>query len=416
MPSRPCDRRQPSNSCRRLPPPPPPRPLPPCAPAASRRRAAMLRLLTFNVSGHNVSKMAPPGFSLDHKYERILELVRQHAPHLLSLQVSEGQAPAGGLLAPGQLGRRSARAAGQRPPLAATLAGHEGSSWRSCSVAPRSLPIGRLDSRQHPAPTTSTHPPPIHPQEVAELGPYGEGLLLRLAELGYQLAASTESHCGLTQVRPRCLLPGGLARVGAVRVPGAAGPAAPPSALPPLLARAGVRAAAAEGGHWRGGGANCLLQDPAAAAAAPGRRSWCEQRWRGGQRAGGRRRRGRLRRGGRRAGRRCSRSGRCLYVLLLCGCQSGEAFRVCAVCESSGSSANRVEGSSPSQASWCAAGGRHPPDPSPAACRRLPPGAVCRVRCAAAAPGAQRVARSAHAPGKPSSPCRPPTLLVLLPC
>lgn len=58
----------------RLPPPPPP-------------AAAMdVRVFTFNISGDNTSAFAPPGFSLEDKYSRVVQLVQQHEPHLLALQ------------------------------------------------------------------------------------------------------------------------------------------------------------------------------------------------------------------------------------------------------------------------------------------------------------------------------------------
>ncbi|KAI7843423.1 hypothetical protein COHA_002901 [Chlorella ohadii] len=46
----------------------------------------MLRLLTFNISGGNVSALSPPGFGLTEKYAAIVELVRRHAPHIVALQ------------------------------------------------------------------------------------------------------------------------------------------------------------------------------------------------------------------------------------------------------------------------------------------------------------------------------------------
>jgi hypothetical protein len=45
-----------------------------------------LRVLTFNISGGNTSKLAPPAFTLNDKYARVVELVQQHEPHLLALQ------------------------------------------------------------------------------------------------------------------------------------------------------------------------------------------------------------------------------------------------------------------------------------------------------------------------------------------
>ena len=46
----------------------------------------MLRVLTFNISGANVSALSPAAFGLRDKYRRIAELVRQHAPHVVALQ------------------------------------------------------------------------------------------------------------------------------------------------------------------------------------------------------------------------------------------------------------------------------------------------------------------------------------------
>lgn len=56
----------------------------------------MLRVLSFNISGHNRSALSPATFQLSDKYGSIVSLVKQHNPHLLALQVrQEGQvAPA----------------------------------------------------------------------------------------------------------------------------------------------------------------------------------------------------------------------------------------------------------------------------------------------------------------------------------
>lgn len=69
--------------------PPPPLALAPgrCAPASCPAMQP-LRLLTFNTSGRNVSALSPPGFGMAEKYRAIVDLVRQHAPHVVALQAS----------------------------------------------------------------------------------------------------------------------------------------------------------------------------------------------------------------------------------------------------------------------------------------------------------------------------------------
>lgn len=47
----------------------------------------MLRVLTFNICGEGVAESAPDGFDPQRKHEEVVALVRQHEPHLLSLQV-----------------------------------------------------------------------------------------------------------------------------------------------------------------------------------------------------------------------------------------------------------------------------------------------------------------------------------------
>lgn len=57
-----------------------------CRPTPRAQLPGMLRLLTFNISGANVSALSPPGFGLTDKYQAIVELVRRHAPHIVALQ------------------------------------------------------------------------------------------------------------------------------------------------------------------------------------------------------------------------------------------------------------------------------------------------------------------------------------------
>lgn len=126
----------------------------------------MLRVLTFNISGANVSALSPAAFGLREKYERIAQLVRQHSPHVVALQVR----------------RENARA------------------HAPCCGCPRTR-AGLNSNHYKPAPLPCSLCPP---QEVAEWGPLAEELQAALADGGagpvYTLAASTDSHCGLCQV------------------------------------------------------------------------------------------------------------------------------------------------------------------------------------------------------------------------
>lgn len=53
----------------------------------------MLRILTFNISGSNVSAHAPAGFGLLAKVQAVTDLVAQHQPHLLALQEVDAESP-----------------------------------------------------------------------------------------------------------------------------------------------------------------------------------------------------------------------------------------------------------------------------------------------------------------------------------
>jgi endonuclease/exonuclease/phosphatase family metal-dependent hydrolase len=51
---------------------------------------SQLKLLSYNISGGDVSALAPRGFALAQKHRAIAELVRWHAPHLVALQETFG--------------------------------------------------------------------------------------------------------------------------------------------------------------------------------------------------------------------------------------------------------------------------------------------------------------------------------------
>lgn len=105
-----------------------------------------LRLLTFNISGRNVSALSSPGFGMAEKYRAIVDLVRQHTPHVVALQASGAGA-----------WQRAAVLAwfGAACPTAARLLNAASASQRSSHIEPALC--ARV--RYHPITTPMLSPP-----------------------------------------------------------------------------------------------------------------------------------------------------------------------------------------------------------------------------------------------------------------
>eukprot|EP00887_Chlorella_sp_A99_P003700 scaffold7.g3700.t1 len=95
---------------------------------------ASIRVLSLNISGHNVSSMAAASFSLMQKYQKIAELAARKAPQLLALQARRGPADASCLRAL----RRAAEGwlAGEEEPAPHACLP---CSTRACYMAPPAL-------------------------------------------------------------------------------------------------------------------------------------------------------------------------------------------------------------------------------------------------------------------------------------